>query len=337
MRPSIVIPAYNAAKTLPQTLAACKRQRWDGKPVEIVVVDDGSTDGTAEIAEQAGVRCIRQDNAGAAAARNTGWRAAAGDVICFTDSDCAPSKDWVSRLMRRLEADGLDGVGGSYGIENPESLLASCIHQEIWYRHRRMPATAWHLGSFNVCLQRAVLEDLGGFDEGYRGATAEDTDLSYKASERGYKLGFDASIKVGHYHPTKLFPYLRTQFGHAYWRAKLYRDHPDRRRSDGYTRLRDLVQPPLFLLLLGLLSLLWLAPARWVALALATLGAGLQVPSTAHALQRTKQTRHLAMIPIFFLRGFAWAMGAVWGLLVFSLRGVPERSKGATGNQGEAE
>jgi len=82
---------------------------------------------------------------------------------------------------------------------------------------------------------------------------------------------------------------------------------------------------------LSLFPLLWLPPARWAALALATLGAGLHVPSTAHALQRTKQTRHLAMIPIFFFRGFAWAMGAVWGLLAFWLGSAAAEAPRANG------
>ncbi len=181
-----------------------------------------------------------------------------------------------------------------------------------------MATEVGRLGSFSICFRRGVLERLDSFSEEY-GVSTEDADLSYRARKCGYRLGSARSVTVGHYRPTNLYGYLQTQGGYGSWRMKLYSDHPDPRGRDGYTRATDLVQPPLFLLLTALLPLLWVAPIRWAVLALAMLGLLLHVPATVYATRHTKHVRHLAMIPIFFLHGFAWAWGALWGLLAFWL------------------
>ena len=90
---SIIIPAYNSEKTLAICLAACLNQ--SGPDTEVIVVDDGSTDGTARIAQTFPVHYIHQENCGPAAARNRGAQAASGGVIAFTDADCVPERVWI--------------------------------------------------------------------------------------------------------------------------------------------------------------------------------------------------------------------------------------------------
>ena len=103
MRASVVVPAYQSAATIGGTLDALARQDLD-EPYEVIVVDDGSTDGSAEIAERAGVTSVlRQPNLGPAAARNAGVAAAAGDAIAFTDADCLPEPDWLRTGVSALE------------------------------------------------------------------------------------------------------------------------------------------------------------------------------------------------------------------------------------------
>src|SRR5271170_2901886 len=112
---SVVIPAHNAAATLGECLAAAKTQVFSrAKNVEVILVDDGSTDATGEIGEKVGVKVIRRKNGGAAAARNTGLEAASGKWVAFTDADCMPSRRWLDWLMRAAESaeDGVIGVAG---------------------------------------------------------------------------------------------------------------------------------------------------------------------------------------------------------------------------------
>jgi glycosyltransferase involved in cell wall biosynthesis len=96
---TIVVPAYNAARTIKACVEACLNQ--DYAAVEVVVADDGSTDDTARIVRSYPVHYLWQENAGPASARNRGWRAATGEIVCFADSDCVPASDWVSRLVEQ--------------------------------------------------------------------------------------------------------------------------------------------------------------------------------------------------------------------------------------------
>ncbi|MCS6911591.1 MAG: glycosyltransferase family 2 protein, partial [Anaerolineales bacterium] len=120
---SVVIPTYNRQATLRRCLTALLAQTYPAH--EIIVVDDGSTDGTAEMMTRDFpiVRFFRQKNAGPASARNRGIREASGDVIAFTDDDCLPPADWLERL-----ADGyrrhpdVAGVGGY--LDAPDEVLA---------------------------------------------------------------------------------------------------------------------------------------------------------------------------------------------------------------------
>lgn len=314
---SIVVPAYNAAGTIRKTIEGCLAQHYTGSGIEVVVVDDGSTDDTGRIAGSYPVKYIHQKNAGPAAARNKGFRAASGAVVCFIDSDCIPPPDWVGRLTGHFTTEAIAGCGGSYDILNKNSLIALCIHQDILYRHERIPRECRFLGSYNVAFRKRVLEEVSGFNEEYPIASGEDNDLSYKIIKKGYKLIFDPEIKVFHRHPDSLARFLRQQFWRGFWRMKLYLEHPKMIKGDDYSGFRDYLQPPLFLVLIFLLLFIWFRPAGIGAAALTVFAIILQFPVCASALKRTKELRYLAMIPLNFLRGFAWAGGMVLGILVF--------------------
>ena len=97
---SVIIPTYNRADGVREAVESVLRQTEP--PLEIIVVDDGSTDGTAETLKTYGdsVRYIYQNNSGAAAARNAGIAASRGDIVAFIDSDCVAEKPWLSALCR---------------------------------------------------------------------------------------------------------------------------------------------------------------------------------------------------------------------------------------------
>lgn len=236
---SIIIPAYNCDATIAKTISACLAQDCS-VPIEIIVVDDGSTDGTAErVRAFPGVRYARQENAGPASARNHGARLAGGEVLLFTDSDCVPHPDWASRLLSGLKQQEVAAVAGSYGIANPESLLARCVQSEIIYRHLRMPGFIRAFGSYNVAIKRGDFLAVGGFDERYRHASGEDNDLSYKFLAAGKKICFAREALVDHHHPVRVAQYLREQFRHGAWRVRMYRSHPRMMAGDDYTFWKD--------------------------------------------------------------------------------------------------
>lgn len=198
MKFSIIIPAYNRTGTLRQTLTAATDQ--DFSQYEVIVVDDGSSDGTPEMVEHEfpSVQLLRQPNRGPAAARNRGIEAATGDIIAFTDDDCLPPNDWLARL-----ADGyarypqVAGVGG--GLKAPPDILASNVYAQY---ERYVAQQVYHVGeaevvagfdcpaggTANMSYRKSVLVDVEGFDTQFPVAASEDADLKLRICQRGHTL-----------------------------------------------------------------------------------------------------------------------------------------------------
>jgi len=256
---SVIVPAYNAAATIGRTLEALSKQNCS-LSFEVIVVDDGSSDGTADIVRGfASVKYIFQDNAGPASARNHGAKLARGEYLAFTDSDCVPHEDWISQLMAgfiagddRTADRNVGAVAGSYGIANPEKWLARSIYKEILWRHTYlMPDFPNALGSYNFCVKKNVFDAIGGFNTAYRRASGEDNDLSYKIIRSGWQIYFQREALVDHYHTAQVVKYLKEQFQHGFWRVKMYKDHPQMMRPDGYTYWKDIIEVPLSACLLA--------------------------------------------------------------------------------------
>jgi len=321
VRASVIIPAYNAAATLAECLEACQRQTHPD--FEIIVADDGSTDTTPEIAQRLGVRYVRQENRGPAAARNMGARRASGEVLVFTDSDCVPETDWLEKLLSGFTDASVVGVGGSYGIRNDSSLLARIIHEEIVLRHHRFRDRVDYLGSFNVAYRREAFEAAEGFDESFAQASGEDNDLAYRLHDNGGTLRFVAAARVAHYHPTRLLPYLRTQMRHGFWRMRLYAKHPRRSGGDDYAGLGELLGPPAVLLLAaGLVTLPLVGRAEFAAaLALfAALYLLITAGLTRAIARRLGIATGLTYRGMTVLRDAARGLGLIGGLWTFVVR-----------------
>lgn len=323
---TIVVPAYNAAATLEACLDACLRQTH--ADLEVIVVDDGSTDDTRNIAESKGVRCESQEQAGPAAARNRGASIARGGIIAFTDADCVPHADWVERLLEGFDSEDAGAVGGTYGMINSDRLLPRIIHEEIAFRHARLRREVDFLGSFNIACRREAFEAVGGFDETFKEASGEDNDLTYRMAQAGWRLIFAPEAVVDHHHPQQLGPYLRRQARHGFWRVKLYAKHPKRTGGDRYAGFGDMVAP---VLSLGAAALVLVFPAVfWMSfpMLLGYLAAWffvfgpymiIRLPMAIHLVLRTRDIRMIEYGDVAFLRDLARAYGmmqGVWRFLV---------------------
>lgn len=316
---SIIIPAYNVERTITGTIEACLNQYYSEGKVEVIVVDDGSTDETRKAVLEFPVKYIHQNNRGPASARNRGWMAAQGEIVCFTDSDCIPHRRWVRTLMNGFTNDDIGAVAGSYDISNKNFLHADCIHEEIIERHGRMPKEVHAFGSYNVAIRRDILKKTGGFNENYRIASGEDNDLSYRILKTGYKIYFDRYALVAHYHPERLFKYLKDQFRHGYWRMKLYREHPNMIKGDHYTNWKDIIEPPLSLLILGLIPFYKISAMGYIIIILLTFYSFIQIILPLRVVWKNKSFKYLYLSCITFLRGFARGLGMFVGVLKFGI------------------
>ncbi len=314
MKVSVVIPVYNRAGLIGPVIEALLEQTY--KPLEIIVVDDGSTDNTKEVVSSYPVKYIYQKNQGPASARNRGFRESVGDVIAFIDSDCIARPDWLENLIKGFDSPEVGAVAGSYDIANPESLLSRLIHEEIKWRHSRFKKFIRAFGSYNVAIRREVFERTGGFDETYRTASGEDNDLSYRLLKLGYRIRFMPDALVAHYHTENLLKYLREQKRHAFWRMKLYRDHPDMTGGDDYTLLKDGIEIPLGAMILGGTPLLF--TRYWYAeVSLLLLFVLFSIPVTLEITVQKKDLSYLLLIPLFFLRALSRLAGMLKGVWYF--------------------
>ncbi|MFY1632111.1 glycosyltransferase [Solwaraspora sp. WMMB335] len=211
---SVVIPAYNSARTLAACLAAVYAQSHP--PAEVIVADDASTDATREIAGEFPVRLLTTPvNRGPAAARNRGIRASTGEVVFFVDADCAPSSTAIATALRILAQ--TPDVACVHGIYLTEPLYDDgpveayrLLHAHHW---RARNTGRVRTAIFALCaVRRTVFDDIGLFDENLR--ASEDVELSDRMVQR-YGIWLSAELTCRHDDDSRLWPMLRKQFGRS--------------------------------------------------------------------------------------------------------------------------
>lgn len=313
---SVVIPAYNSGATLRDTIKACLAQDYPKERMEIIVVDDGSHDNTKKITESFPVTYIFQKKKGPASARNNGWVHSRGEVICFTDSDCIPYNNWVSKLVQHFDREGVAAVAGSYAVDSSQYLLDKFVHFEIRYRHSMMPAYINSFGTYNVLIKRSVLEELKGFNPAYSRASGEDSDLSYRIIKAGYAIYFEKEALVGHSNVLRFWKYIIIQLRHGYWRMKIYRNNASMLTKDNYAYWKDFVE--IFLVVPSVLCLLpVLHISRFIAGCLAGILFVIQLPLTFKISIKEKDFRYMVFSFVTLIRAFVHAAGGILGFIRF--------------------
>lgn len=231
---SVVVPAHNAADTLQLCLDALANQEYPPSRYEVIVIDDGSTDHTAAIAQAASVRVIRQANTGAAAARNAGASAAQGDLLLFTDADCAPVAGWMAALAAAFEDNRVAGAKGTYLTQQRE-IVPRFTQLEYEDRYDRMADTDTidFIDTYSAAYRRDVFFANHGFDPSIM--KVEDQEFSFRLAEKGYRLVFTPGAVVYHRHNPTLRAYANRKYYIGYWKARLARSQPGRMVSDSHT------------------------------------------------------------------------------------------------------
>jgi glycosyltransferase involved in cell wall biosynthesis len=197
---SVVVATHDRRDRLRRLLDALEAQTLPRERFEVIVVDDGSSDGTADVlaaAEAAGTLPLRWERqapaAGPAVARNRGWRAATAPVVAFTDDDCAPTPVWLEALLAEIGGDALAVVQGAT-LPDP----AEHEHLGPFAKTVRITEGTPHFETCNIAYPRALLEAVGGFDEGYPAPAGEDSDLGWRVVEAGGRQRFAPAAIVHH-------------------------------------------------------------------------------------------------------------------------------------------
>lgn len=216
MKISIIIPAYNEAKLLPETLAflASGRQviHQAGVETELIVADNNSTDATAEIARQAGASVVFEPVNQIGRARNSGAASATGDWLLFLDADSKPSHELLLDLLSVAKDEGI--IGGGVTLRQDGNFFGFGVALRLWNRWSRISKEA--AGSFLYC-RREAFETLRGFDAKF--FAGEEIDFSRRlkklARERGQKMVIlhrhpllTSSRKATLYKPREFFGFM---------------------------------------------------------------------------------------------------------------------------------
>jgi lipopolysaccharide/colanic/teichoic acid biosynthesis glycosyltransferase/GT2 family glycosyltransferase len=233
-RYSVIVPAYQAAGTIGLCLDALERQTVARNQYEIIVVDDGSPDGTAEIARRAGACVVTQPNGGAAAARNSGAKVAQGELLLFTDSDCAPVPGWMAALIAAFDDPRVAGAKGTY-LTRQRAIVPRFTQLEYEDRYDRMLGreTIDFIDTYSAAYRPDVFWQNGGFDTSVR--YTEDQEFSFRLAEKGYRLVFVPEAQVYHRHNATLRAYIRRKFFIGRWKVLVTRQHPGRLVKDSHT------------------------------------------------------------------------------------------------------
>jgi GT2 family glycosyltransferase len=232
----VVVPVYNGAETIAACMDSLLALRYPEHRVEVLVVDNGSRDGTADVLLRYDGRIVRLEEStrGPGAARNAGLRRAGGDVVAFTDADCRVDPDWLTAVVAPLEDPRVGIAGGTIRAMPPIGDVAR--FGEIIHDHRRAievfePPYAI---TMNWASRRAVLQELGGFEERFR--RAEDVDLSYRMVQAGYMLAFAPAAVVYHHNEEHLAGLFREGFQHGFHGVLALKHHDEFVRAFGHTR-----------------------------------------------------------------------------------------------------
>jgi len=234
---SVIVCTYNGEATLEETCAAVRGQEYPN--FESLLVDDGSTDGSAAIAEAHGFRVISTKNQGLSAARNTGLDAATGDIVAYVDDDVVPDAHWLSYLVDVFESTSFVAVGGPNLAVPGDGTVADAVdaapgnptHVLISDRE------AEHIPGCNAAFRTEALRRIDGFDTRF-GVAGDDVDVCWRLQDEGGKIGYSAAAMVWHHRRGTVGGYLRQQRGYGKAEAMLERKWPERYSAGGHVTWR---------------------------------------------------------------------------------------------------
>ena len=225
---SVIIPTHNRVNQLEKCIEFLDKQTMQIENFEIIIVDDGSSDGTAELGkslQESGdfhIKYLFQKNKGPATARNLGICQARGEIILFLDDDCRAKEKWLEELVKGYEDPQVGGTGGRI-ISPLRGTLADryCSHVGLLETPKIKGNRVEYVITANASFRKSVLEEVGGFDENYEFPGGEDPDLCLRVIHAGHKLLFNSNAMVSHHHPRSLSSLRKTYFNYGMGEALL--------------------------------------------------------------------------------------------------------------------
>lgn len=222
---SVVVCAYHAAETLDECLTSLEQLTYPD--FEVIVINDGSRDGTGEIARQhASCRVIDLKHAGLSLARNAGLAAATGEIVAYTDADVRVDPDWLTYLVQPFLTSEVVAAGGLSLPPRDDPWMAHCVARAPGGPTHVLldDRIAEHVPGCNLAVRRDALRAIGGFNPIYLRA-GDDVDVCWRLQARGGKIGFAPAALVWHHHRASVRGYWRQQVGYGEGQSWLIPHH----------------------------------------------------------------------------------------------------------------
>lgn len=313
---SIIVATLNSEATIDGCLRSILALDYPKHLLEVIVIDGGSEDSTIDQVKAHPVKLISK-RLNVPSAYNFVLKTAKGEIIGFIDSDVRIERQWLKKLSSYLTNPKVAGASGNIATWNKSKLVPRCIGYELSFRYRRLPKDVGRVATMNLILRKAVIEEVGGFDESL--STQYDTDLVTRITTGGYRVIFDSDIYCYHFHRPTLWKYFRQQFRYGQNTWKLYSKHPDLIKGDNITGWWMNIQPLLYAV--GATSVLASAIANfnpiglWIFLSLALLITLHYTFSAARVARAFRDTSAMFLIVIYFIRAVAWTLGGATSFL----------------------
>src|SRR5438445_1677666 len=232
-RISVVVCTYNGSRTIRDCLEGLCCLTYPD--YEVIVVDDGSTDDVGAVAREFDVRLIQTPNRGLATARNTGLKAATGEIVAYIDDDAHPDPHWLTYLAATFRNTTHVAVGGPNLAPPGDGVVAECVANAPGGPVHVLlsDGEAEHLPGCNMAFRRATLEAIGGFDPQFRVA-GDDVDVCWQIQKKGRTLGFSPAAVVWHHRRNSVVAYWKQQQGYGRAEALLERKWPEKYNPAGH-------------------------------------------------------------------------------------------------------
>jgi GT2 family glycosyltransferase len=232
-RISVVVCSYNGEPTIEDCLEGLDGLNYDD--YEVIVVSDGSTDATADIARRHRTKVIETSNQGLASARNTGLAASTGEIVAYIDDDARPDPDWLTMLAHAFSEGDWAAVGGPNVPWPDAGEVAQCVaNAPGGPTHVLISDTeAEHIPGCNMAFRRSALEAVGGFDARFH-AAGDDVDMCWRLLDANFRIGFHAGPSVLHHRRRTLKGYFSQQRGYGQAEALLERKWPQKYSPAGH-------------------------------------------------------------------------------------------------------
>jgi len=303
MKVSVVIPAYDAVRTIDSCLSSILNQKFSD--YEVIVVDGGSTNGTIERIKNYPVKLVSQSKPGLAAARNMGVDVSKGDIIIFLDGDCIVEPDLISNMVKPLENSKIGMTQGYIDIANPDSLIARLLFIKARDVFRKLKYLDF-IWTGCVAIKKQFFQKVGKFNESLK--FMEDDELAYRILDEGYRIYLVKKARFLHYFPESLWKHLKRQTATARWMVRLVRTSG--RLTSQHGNLTEYFKLLIHgLMLLALPLILW-TPLPFIILFTLSLASHLRVAYWA----MKNDLRHILIIPFEFLTKLSWVAGSIAGL-----------------------